>query len=292
MNLNEERVELYRSVWGRLRVPVRPGQEGLDLYRKTLNNIPEKNVLILGATPELIDMALELSADKIVSMERNPEIIEAMRRLRTQDWRDVNLITGNWLEEHEDFHLSFNYIACDGGLLFLRYPDQWELLFKLAYGYLKPGGVFVAKEWAEPPGKRNYDQLIQELINNFDYRSKSLSRQEILEAYMYLASELRLASFVNTTKKDWSFDQAILIERLDALMELLCRKYSDSEMVNITEAALKYLARTQSDTTDVIAGARFDKANNLLSAQGFTASHFPLPDKPIPNANYMFIAKK
>ena len=212
--------------------------------------------------------------------------------MRTKDWKNVNLITGDWLKERPDLYSSFNYIACDGGLLFLRYPDQWNLLFKLVYRYLLPDGFFVAKEWAEPPGKRDYDKIIQELLNSFDAKIKKLSHQDIIEAFMYLASEIRLATFVNTTKKDWSFDQALLLKRHDDLMALLCRKYPDSEMVKITEAALKYLARSQPGTTDVIAGVKFDKANNLLSAQGFTASHFPLPDRPISDANYMFVAKK
>lgn len=290
--LNEERVELFRDVWSRLRVPVRPGQEGLTLYRKTLGNIAEKKVLILGATPELVDMALELQAEKIFSIERNPEIIEAMKRLGKKDWSSVKLIAGDWLEENSDFYSSFNYIACDGGLLFLRYPDQWKLFFKLVHRYLSPGGIFVAKEWAEPPGKRDYDNLIQEMLDNFDVRIKEFSRQDILEAYMYLASELRLATFINATEKDASFNQTLLMQRADALLEALSRKYPDSEMVKIAESALKYLARSQTDTTDVVAGAKFDRAEELLLSQGFTAKHFPLPDRPVPDANYMFVAEK
>lgn len=73
MNLNEERVELFKSVWSRLRVPVRPGKEGLDLYRKTLDKFSEKKVLILGATPELVDMAVELQAKKLSALKEIPK---------------------------------------------------------------------------------------------------------------------------------------------------------------------------------------------------------------------------
>ena len=246
----------------------------------------------MGATPELVDMAVDLKAEKIVSIERNPEIIEAMKKLGERDWNNVNLIAGNWLEENPEFNSSFNYIACDGGLLFLRYPDQWELLFKIVHHYLLPGGVFIAKEWAEPPGKRDHDDTVLEMLKHFDESTAGLSRGEMLEAYMYLASELRLANYINATKADWSFDQAVLLKRHDELMEILCRRYPDSEMVKITEAAFKYLARSQPGTTDVIAGARFEKADELLGIQRFRTSHFPLPDRPVPDANYMFVARK
>jgi hypothetical protein len=63
-------------------------------------------------------------------------------------------------------------------------------------------------------------------------------------------------------------------------------------MVQIAEAALKYLARSQPGTTDVVAGVRFDDADVLLCKHGFKSAHFPLPDPPIPDANYMFVAHK
>jgi len=292
MSLDMERVEMFRNVWSKLIVPVRPGPEGLALYCSQMQRLPQKRILVLGATPELVDMALELNADKVVSVERNPEIIAAMRQLGTRDWSKVQLIAGDWLEERSDFYSSFNCIICDGGLLFLHYPEQWKILFKLVYSYLTPGGVFIAKEWAEPTGERDYDSFIKKMISCFEAESKNKSRKETMELYIRLASELRLATFINTTQKDGSFDQTILLERLDSLIEELKRKFADPELVQITEAALKYLARSQSGTTDVVTGVRFEVADKLLSACGFISEHFPLPDPPIAEANYMFVARK
>ena len=292
MAQNQEGVQLFTSVWSNLCVPVRPGPEGLDLYRTRMERFPEKHILVLGATPELIDMALELDAGKVVSVERNAEIMEAMRALGTKDWTEVQLVAGDWLEERPDFYASFNSIVCDGGLLFLEYPGQWEQLFKLVYSYLNPGGVFVAKEWAEPPGDRDYEPFKEKMIGRFEDKSKFQNREELIESYIRLASELRLATFIKTTRKDGSFDQKILVKRLDTLLEELGRRFPDPVMVQIAEAALKYLARSQPGTTDVIAGVRFDDADVLLRKHGFKSEHFPLPDPPIPGANYMFVAQK
>lgn len=292
MSLNLERVRMIRKMWGQLRVPVRPGIEGLELYRFQIQQFATKDILILGATPELIDMALELNADKVVSVERNPEVIEAMRQLGTQDWSRVQLIEGDWLEERPEFIGAFSCIVCDGGLLFLEYPGQWEQLFKLIHSYLMPGGVFIAKEWAEPIGQRDYDQFVAEMIDEFETNSVHQSPIERIESYTYLASELRLAIFIHATLDNASFDQELLVKRADALCEKLVQKFPDPQMVQTTESALKYLARSEPGRTDTVAGARFDKADELLSRQGFRSEHFPLPDRPISGANYMFVSRK
>jgi len=292
MSLDLERVKFIKSVWSNLRVPVRPGPEGLDLYRIQMERFPGKNTLVIGATPELVDLALELKAKKVVSVERNPEIREAMRQLGTKNWTEVQLLAGNWLEEHPDFYSSFNCVVCDGGLLFLEYPGQWERLFKLVYSYLVPGGVFVAKEWAEPPGDRDYDQFKETLISCFESESKHHNRKELIESHIRLVSELWLATLIKTTRKDGSFDQDIVVKRLDTLTEELKQRFPDLEMVQITEGALQHLARSQPGTTDVITGVRFEPAEALLSGQGFWSEHFPLPDPPIHGANYMFVAHK
>lgn len=292
MNLDPAQVSFRKGIWSKLRVPIRPGPEGLDLYRAQMERFPGKNILILGATPELVDLALELNAKKVVSVERNPEVMAALRQLGTKDWTEVQLVAGDWLEERPDFYSSFHCIVCDGGLLFLEYSVQWARLFKLIYSYLVPGGVFVAKEWAEPPGDRDYERLKENLIGCFEAKSKEQNYNDMIESYLHLVSELWLAALVNTTRKDGSFNQNIVVQRLDTLTKELKQRFPDPEMVQITEGALKYTARSQPDTTDIITGVSFEAAEALLAAQGFRSEHFPLPDPPIFGANYMFVADK
>ncbi len=292
MPLNQERVTLIRDVWNNLRVPVRPGPEGLDLYRSRMESVPEKNILVFGATPELLDMAIELKAKKIVSIERTPEVIEAMKQLGTHDWSNVQLIADDWLNERPDFVSSFDCVVCDGGLLFLEHPGQWERLFSLVNSYLVPDGIFVAKEWAEPPGDWDYDQLKEDLIRQFEEECKTRDHDDQIELYKYRASELRLAALAGTTDSKGAFKQTVQSNRLDALIDELEQRFPDPEMVQITLGALKYLARSQPGTTDVITGVRYDGAEMLLARQGFESESFPLPDRPIPGGNYMFVARK
>jgi SAM-dependent methyltransferase len=292
MTMDQERIAKYRSVWNNLRVPVRPGPEGLALYREQIGSLVDRSILILGTTPELVDMAIDLGSRRIVCIERDPEIMEALQQLGGRDWGNVQMVVGDWLDERPSFANAFDAVVCDGGLLFLEFPDQWATLFRRVHGCLKDHGVFVAKEWAEPEGRRDYEALVARLITDFSSANRDSGREENLEAYRFLASELRLATLVGATRPDKSFDQAIMIERLGPLLTRLEAEFPDPDMVDIAESALKYLARSRPGTTDTVAGARYEEAGKLLAAQGFRSMHFPLPDRPVSGANYMFAAWK
>jgi len=292
MHISLDNVAFFRDIWSNLRVPVRPGPEGLELYLEEMEKFTGRQVLILGATPELVDMAVRLEADRVVSVERNPEIMAAMQQLAGEDWSSVEMVVGDWLEDRTAFHGAFNYIACDGGLLFLESPGQWNRLFELVYSYLATGGVFVAKEWAEPDSTPDYEIVKEELLRVFDTKLPELSQTQTVEAFIRLASEFRLAAFIGMTCADGSFDQPLLVTRLDALFEELEARYPDPVLVSIARGALKHLARSQPAVTDTVAGVRYEGAEALLLRQGFCVTEHPLPDAPVPGGNYMFIARK
>ncbi len=288
----QHEAEFFAGVWERLTVPIRPSSEGLELYRREIGGLSDESILVLGATPELIDMALDSDAGTVVSVERFPAVAEAMRSLGTRDWASVQMVLGDWLEDRPGFHSRFTYIACDGGLLFLRYPDEWQRLFGLARRYLKPGGVFVAKSWAEPEGQRDYDSLAAELIASFEAQQAGQSLERTRTAYRRLASELRVAALVDATNDDGLFDQQILVDRADRLIADMEAKFPDSESVAVSHAALKHLARSLPGSTDTVTGVGFDGAAPLLQGQGFTdCEHLLLQDPPVPGGNYMLIAR-
>jgi hypothetical protein len=291
MAVAPDQVGFIADVWERVTVPIRPSAEGLELYRRHMEQFPEKRVLVLGATPELVDMAVELGAETVASIERFPAVMEAMRQVATHDWSSVKMVPGDWLEDRPEFHVAFNCIFCDGGLLFLNYPDQWEQLFMLVRRNLEPRGVFVAKMWSEPPGDRDYDTLVKTLIASFQAGNTERTPEQTRAAYIALASELRMATFVNTTQEDGSFDRQMLADRSDRLTADLERDFPDFEMTEITRAALKHVARSQPDTVDTVCGVGFDGAEKLLKRSGFECENYPLQDPPVREGNYMFVAR-
>ena len=288
----ENEVRHYANVWRNLTLPVRPSEGVLRVYREAMANLPEKNVVVLGSTPELIDMAVEANARRIVSIERSPTVIEAFQSLGETDWSNVQFVVGDWLEDRPEFHGRFNCIMCDGGVLFLEYPGQWDQLFKVVHGYLGPGGVFAAKSWAEPPGDWNYQDMVEAHIGAFKASSSALNAEQARIAFIRLASVLRLVSLVRGTRSDGLFDQKILVEQADDLMGRLEREFPDPAMVEINHAALKYLARSQPGRADTISGAGYDRAEQLLRRNGFEPTNFPISDPPIDGSTYVFVANR
>jgi hypothetical protein len=281
----------YAKVWKNLTRPVRPSAGVLDVYREAISKLPDKKVLVLGATPELIDMAVELGASPIVSIEHFPTVIQAFRSLGKHDWSGVEFIAGDWLDERPQLHGAFTCVVCDGGTLFLRYPDQWDRLFAIVRAYLDPSGIFASRGWAEPPGERDYDSLVEEHIEAFNAAGPGRSAEETRTAFIELATMLRLATFVRTAGADGALDQTLLVGRADALIDRLEREFPAPDLVEINHAALKYLARSQPGTTDTVAGVRYDRAAELLKKNGFESRNVSLPDPPFDGSTYVFVAR-
>jgi hypothetical protein len=174
--------------------------------------------------------------------------------------------------------------------MFLEYPGQWNQLFAIARAYLAPQGVFVGKSWAEPAGDRSYDDMVEAHIGAFKASSPGLQADEYRKAFIGLATMLRLDTFVDATRADGSFDQELLVERADQLLDRVEREFPDPAMVEISHSALKYLARSQPGRADTISGAGPDRAEQLLRQNGFRPTIFPLPDAPIEGSTYVFAA--
>jgi hypothetical protein len=289
---DDDQIRHYARVWRNLTVPVRPSEGVLRVYRDAMAKLPEKKVLIFGCTPELVDMAVAAGAARIVSIERSPTVIKAFQTLGQRDWSGVQFIVGNWLEDRAEFHGGFNCVMCDGGVMFLEYPGQWSQLFEIVHGFLAPQGVFVGKSWAEPAGDRNYEDMVEAHIGAFKAASPGLNADEYREAFVGLATTLRLVTFVHTTRADSSFDQKLLVERADDLMHRLEKEFPDPAMVEINHAALKYLARSQPGRADTVSGAGYDRAEPLLREKGFEPQNFALSDPPIDGSTYVFVARR
>ncbi len=263
----------------------------MTLYGQQLRSIENPSVLIFGATPELVDVAIEADANRIVCIEQNPDILEAMNRLSSRNWQQVEKVVGNWLEEDPRYICQFDYIACDGGLLFIEYPNHWNSLFDLSRIYLKPGGLFIAKVFLVTDCNKSYSSLTNDLIETFD-NNFTENNAERIEAFKQLVSELRIATYIDASLDDGSFNQELLVTRADELHDTLTAKYKFDEMSFIVKAAMSLLARSRTNVTDTISGVVYEKTEKLLQEKEFSVSYHPLPDPPIPNSNYMFVAKK
>src|SRR4029079_2595766 len=103
-----------------------PDAAQVEVFRSAVQ--AATRVLVLGTTPELIDMLLGKGVDRIAAIERDPDTIEAMVRLATRAWAVVELIAGDCLDPRPAWRSALDLVLCDGGLIFLPFPDGWRAL--------------------------------------------------------------------------------------------------------------------------------------------------------------------
>ncbi len=142
------------SMWG---CPVRPGQEDILLFQKKLKSIEESRVLILGCTPELVDMVLEENPLRVTIMDRFPPNVTAMKKMATKNWSRVEVIIRDWRTPLDDLTDRYNIVLGDGPFTFLRFPDDYLLICRNLNRYISDGGLVVIRNmvWME----RSPDEL-------------------------------------------------------------------------------------------------------------------------------------
>ena len=291
MDLDESLVEQMKRMWSLQSIPIHPSAEAFDIFRAHMARASDSGIMVFGATVEMIDMAVELGAPRIVGMDIHAETLEAMRRLATTDWESVELFHANWLDLRSDLVGEFGCTVCDGGLLFLEYPSQWRRLFEVAYAYLEPGGQFVSKTFAPPPTAPPFEDFSRDLLARFESEKASLSADQQFERYRSVATALRVGAMFGIVGENGAVDQKVLGERLDRLACQLLRRHPDPAFRDVTEAAFLKLCLGEGQAPAITAGSP-GMAKPLLRDAGFDVDIVFTAEAPVANANYMIIATK
>jgi ubiquinone/menaquinone biosynthesis C-methylase UbiE len=87
------------SAWSILTNPSRPSVGDMEIYKKHLQSKGKTglNILILGSTPELRDLALSYKEANVVIVDINPEMMLAMTEFMENDSSREVQIRSNWL---------------------------------------------------------------------------------------------------------------------------------------------------------------------------------------------------
>ena len=136
--------------WSSYDAPLVPGQQDLDFMREYLKL--DGDSLIIGATPELCSLALEVS-NTVTAVDYAKNIIEAL------SIEGVSYECMDWNQFFEQDSRQFDNIMTDGGLVCLEFPQTWQQLADNISTHLRPGGVFAARVYLstpEPP-EDNYE---------------------------------------------------------------------------------------------------------------------------------------
>lgn len=283
---DESSVQAILHVWGLLAPPIRPFTALVDEFRRHVEAMRGLPVLVFGSTPELIDLANECGSPRVIAVDWNADTFEALRRLGRTPWDKVEFVHGNWLEEIAGLGGTVGSVLCDGGPLFLRFPDQWQRISELAHAYLVDGGRWVARGIDWPGDPRPYTDLVRMHIEDYERRAPGLDTAARLEAFKQLTVQLRLSTFKGVTDAEGNIIQAEFARRQHESADLLKQRFPDPELQQIAEANLVLLTRAAVDRYDVLSVPTSEMAAAILERVGFTTQVRNLNDA-IPNGGFV-----
>lgn len=176
------------SFWKNLGVPHRPNKEEIAIYKKFLGELsPEDHILILGATPELRDLILQLNARSLVA-DYSPRMIVAMEKLMTKNPRfRETLLTENWL----GVNFPDNFFTAILGDLSLRHiePKNQHLFLEKMHRWTKPNGKIILRLHFINPrhAGRSHAVILDEMKHQLFFE-KPLHTMSLLLSKLYDAS--------------------------------------------------------------------------------------------------------
>ncbi|NLN60257.1 MAG: class I SAM-dependent methyltransferase [Deltaproteobacteria bacterium] len=284
----------YVRLWDVQPVPIRPSRLGLAHYRNVMRLTPQASVLICGATPELVDLAIIIGASRIVRLDLSMEILLGMKNLATQDWSNVESVQGNWLEHQPGLDGAFDYVVCDGGPLFLEFPLQWRTFFCNVHRYLKPGGVFCFKGQAHPKELPSFESLRDKRIAHFKATSSTMPHQEKIARFWHLVAHLWQLCMVGLVAPDGKIDKHAVSARLDATGECVMQEFPDKRLQEIAHEALHKIFRNQDRTPILEYLTPPDLIAPYLTDVGFVLepTQFLIDSEPLPDYCYQMTARK
>ncbi len=180
--------------WRQVQSPVRPSLDELKIYDQFLHNavrnLKALKILVLGATPELRDLAAKYTKEVTV-VDANLEMILAMTALmKSKNNREI-WAQANWLT----MPLSHNYydvILGDAVVSNVTWRDA-HLFWKHLAEVLKPNGKFITRIFVYRPL-----HIVNIILNRIKARGKAnradCTAMHIIAQYLYFDHHTKTTS--------------------------------------------------------------------------------------------------
>jgi SAM-dependent methyltransferase len=263
--VDETRVRQIVDSWRIVGSPARPDAAQVEVFRSAVH--AATRVLILGTTPELIDMLLGTGVDRIAAIERDPDTVEAMRRLATRDWAGVELIAGDWLDPRPAWRSAFDLVLCDGGLIFLPFPDGWRALLAVVGDYLKPGGRFVTRISSVSSSQVGFQAPYTRAIAVFDSERAALAPEEQEHRFIALLAQVRGMCRYGAIDPEGRVRLDVVADARRWMSSDLGTRYPEFEHILRTTYGRPNLAGP--DGTSIVAMPSLERVTAELTACGF-----------------------
>lgn len=125
--------------------PGRPSGYHLGLFEKHLQRVPrDRSVAVLGSTPELLDLCVELGFGDVWSIDRSLVFHETVDRFRVYRRRGETVIVADWLDALPTLPNQFGAVLSDLTLGNVHYANR-QRFFDAIRQSLAAGGLFIDK---------------------------------------------------------------------------------------------------------------------------------------------------
>jgi len=144
-----------------------------------MNCIEKPSSMILGSTPEFVDLLISRNCLNIASIDNNKENHLSMLKLCNAQNKDkLSFVNSNWLNQGDEGKLSYDIIVGDISHYFLSFPDEWNTSFKIISGKLSHGGCFLSRQICQPDNyeRETYLALLSDLKTKIATCRKDISR--------------------------------------------------------------------------------------------------------------------
>jgi len=222
-SLGKNHVEKIANEWSRYGLRIRPGVETLNLITREIDGTECNRILILGATPELVDFFLRKKAGRITLIDWSEVTVKAMESLGLEDWTGVEKITADWRTRQEHLGKSFDIISGDCPFNMVSFPEDWETVLRHLSAYLIPGGLIIVRNMFYPTIPFSFPVFLKDALRHL----RKMNRNK--DSFKDLVSAIRLGAYIGSVDSR----SLILRERELQLEREACEKLKT--MVNSQE---------------------------------------------------------
>lgn len=259
-------VERTLDSWELTTEPIRPSRADLThMTSQIRKRFMKPKVLILGMTPELVDMAHRANAARVVVMELRLVGLEAYRRMVDAPFEAIN---GDWRNFHPECHQSFDVILGHGPFIFLSFPEDWIATLNVVRRYLLPGGVMILRHFHVPPAGYPFQSNYERLIQDFEARTKDVIEAVYAREFTKTVTSLRASAILGATQANGVVDQAVLDQLMAYMKQEIGRRYGNQRIWHRMRDEFDYPTAAGYGSVRPLAAPRLEQARQVLEHSG------------------------
>ena len=218
------------DVWNVLRPPLRPSAEDVAWFARSIHPGEGLRILIQGATPELVDVAVREKASRVLSMDWHEPRFRAMQKLGREDWRSVEYLPNDWRIFVPKLEGSLDVVLGDGSLTMLAFPSEWEKVLKDVHRYLVPAGRLILRLPFQPEEPFDLDLYMKGMLLRFDADCVGADSVKRFTLLRNIISEFRIAFGLASAGADGVVDlsrRAELVDFFHAEFDSRCGQWEE-----------------------------------------------------------------